>query len=73
MTRVFLFFGFTVFNFEPLFSIILCQFEIFYKSIFCKFAVTDEEGLQHVNQEMETKAAALFALDRFLFLFFCTF
>ncbi|XP_044470182.1 CLK4-associating serine/arginine rich protein isoform X2 [Mangifera indica] len=25
---------------------------------------TDEEGLQHVNQEMETKAAALFALDR---------
>lgn len=27
--------------------------------------VSDEEGLHHVNQEMEAKTAALFGLDRF--------
>lgn len=29
------------------------------------FTVNDEEGLQHVNQEMEAKTAALFGVDRF--------
>lgn len=31
--------------------------------------VTDEEGLQHVNQEIETKITAPFGSDRFGFLF----
>lgn len=33
------------------------------------FTVTDEEGLQHVNEEMEAKVAAPFISDRFYFLF----
>lgn len=32
---------------------------------FSMLTVTDEEALQHVNQEMEAKAAAPFTSDRF--------
>jgi len=32
----------------------------------CTLTVTDEEGLQHVNQEMEAKAVAPFISDRFV-------
>jgi arginine/serine-rich splicing factor 16 len=33
----------------------------------CVLAVTDEEGLQHVHQELEAKLTASFASNRFNF------
>ena len=38
----------------------------FLQAKLCTLTVTDEEGLQHVNQEMEAKAIAPFISDRFV-------
>lgn len=36
----------------------------------CTLTVTDEEGLQHVNQEIEAKAVAPFLSERFAVSFY---
>ena len=43
-----------------------CNFS--FTSLVLLVTVTDEEGLQHVNEEMEAKTVAPFTSDRFQFL-----